>query len=277
MKGKTLRPNVGIGVKYAKPTIKLIELMYDDLLIELESIFLGQPYKYAMGAFDEDKPKKDKSLTDEITIILAILLLKWQKRFDRVADVTTALMILETLKNSSVTLKSSLRDIAQEIAIDPEYTSPELEEILKASSEEAKGLIKAIPAQAIAEVQGQAMRGIINGTGMRDIVFLIKKKYKSNIKRVKNIASDQARKAYVNINLVRLNAFGIKKFVWVHTNRSKEPRPLHVHLNGHIFDVDNPPYIGDMYGNAVYGFPGQLPNCKCVFKPQIDFNNEATK
>ena len=277
MKGKTLRPNVGIGVKYAKPTIKLIELMYDDLLIELESIFLGQPYKYAMGAFDEDKPKKDTSLTDEITIILAILLLKWQKRFDRVADVTTALMILETLKNSSVTLKSSLRDIAQEIAIDPEYTSPELEEILKASSEEAKGLIKAIPAQAIAEVQGQAMRGIINGTGMRDIVFLIKKKYKSNIKRVKNIASDQARKAYVNINLVRLNAFGIKKFVWVHTNRSKEPRPLHVHLNDHIFDVDNPPYIGDMYGNAVYGFPGQLPNCKCVFKPQIDFNNEATK
>ena len=277
MKGKTLRPNVGIGAKYAKPTIKLIELMYDDLLIELEHAFLGQPYKYAMGAFDEDKPKKDTSLTDEITIILAILLLKWQKRFDRVADVTTALMILETLKNSSVTLKSSLRDIAQEIAIDPEYTSPELEEILKASSEEAKGLIKAIPAQAIAEVQGQAMRGIINGTGMRDIVFLIKKKYKSNIKRVKNIASDQARKAYVNINLVRLNGMGITQFEWVYTNRSKEPRLLHVHMNKHVYDIHNPPYIGEMYGAPVHGYPGQLPNCKCIMKPVINFNDKEQK
>ena len=274
MKGKTLRPNVGIGVKYAKPTIKLIELMYDDLLIELESIFLGQPYKYAMGAFDEDKPKKDTSLTDEITIILAILLLKWQKRFDRVADVTTALMILETLKNSSVTLKSSLRDIAQEIAIDPEYTSPELEEILKASAEEAKGLIKAIPSQAIAEVQGQVMRSIINGTGMKDVVFLIKKKYKSNIKRVKNIASDQARKAYVNINLVRLNGMGITQFEWLHT-RSKEPRELHIKLSGNIFDFDNPPYIGTEYGIKIYGFPCQVINCKCNMRPIVNFNTKV--
>ncbi len=266
MKGKTLRPAVGIGINYSRPTEHLVRLMYKD--IESELIRAFNPY-----AMDDDKDDKKDSITDKIVLILALLLLKWQKRFDYVAVTSTAVMIAQTLKNSNVTLKASLK----ELPIDVDFSDADLEEVIKASTEEASGIIKTIPQKAIAEVQGQAMRSIINGSGIKDIVSFIEKKYKTTIKRVNNIASDQARKAYVNINLVRLNAMGINQFEWVHTNRSKEPRLLHIKLSGQVFNVDNPPYIGNMYGTEVYGFPGQLPNCKCVFKPVINFNDKEQK
>lgn len=267
MKGKALRPAVSIGIAYAKPTAVLIGLMYKDIESELRRAFIT----CAMDDGKEDKKKK--SITDEVMYILAFLLLKWQKRFDYTADISTALMIAQTLNNSNVTLRASLK----ELPINTDFTDADLEEAMKASTAEALELIKTIPQQAIAEVQGQVMRSIINGKGIPDIVSFIEKKYKTTIKRTKNRATDQARKAYQAFNLIRLNAIGVTQFEWVYTNRSKEPRLLHVHMNKHVYDIHNPPYIGEMYGAPVHGYPGQLPNCKCIMKPVINFNDKEQK
>jgi uncharacterized protein with gpF-like domain len=51
-------------------------------------------------------------------------------------------------------------------------------------------------------------------------------------------------------------------------------RPLHVEMSGKEYDLNNPPYIGSMYGNKIYGLPADLPNCRCVLRPIIDFDEE---
>ena len=247
MIGKSLRPNVGIGRDYAKPTERLIELMYRDILKELTKTFYG----YGV----------DASISSQSRIILNYLLKKWQKRFNKVAKESTDKMISRTVKNSSVTLGMSLKEIAKEITIDMTYSNEVLKDVIKASTEEAANLIKLIPQQALAEVQGAVMRSITTGKGMYDLVPFLKVKYKGNIKRARNTALDQSRKAYQSVNTTRLKAYGVKKFIWIHSGGGMTQRPLHVEMSGKEYDLNNPPYIGSMYGNKIYGLPADLPNC----------------
>jgi uncharacterized protein with gpF-like domain len=260
MIGKSLRPNVGIGRDYAKPTERLIELMYRDILKELTKTFYG----YGV----------DASISSQSRIILNYLLKKWQKRFNKVAKESTDKMINRTVKNSSVTLGMSLKEIAKEITIDMTYSNEVLKDVIKASTEEAANLIKLIPQQALAEVQGAVMRSITTGKGMYDLVPFLKVKYKGNIKRARNTALDQSRKAYQSVNTTRLKAYGVKKFIWIHSGGGMTQRPLHVEMSGKEYDLNNPPYIGMMYGEKIYGLPADLPNCRCILKPIINFDEE---
>jgi len=251
MIGKALRPNVGIGVDYAKPTTRLITLMYKDIIRELNRTFKECGYETAM----------DMSISSQMRITINALLKKWQKRFDKVAETSTDRMIERTVKISKVTLNYSLKELADAISIDKTYSNTILKEVIKASTEEAANLIKLIPQRALAEVQGAVMRSITTGQGMYDLVPFLKTKYKGNIKRARNTALDQTRKAYQSVNTTRLKAYGVKKFIWIHSGGGKTKRPLHVEMDGKEYDLNDPPYIGDMYGSKIYGLPADLPNC----------------
>ena len=52
------------------------------------------------------------------------------------------------------------------------------------------------------------------------------------------------------------------------------PSQLHVDMHGKVFDFDDPPFIGVMYGERVHGLPGTLPNCRCLMKPIFEFESE---
>ena len=118
------------------------------------------------------------------------------------------------------------------------------------------------------------MRSITTGKGMEDLVPFLNKKYRGNIRHERLVALDQTRKAYQSINTVRLKAMGVKKFIWVHSGGGKEPRIDHIKMSGNEYSFDNPPVIGIMYGNEVRGLPGDLPNCRCICKPVINFDLE---
>jgi len=61
---------------------------------------------------------------------------------------------------------------------------------------------------------------------------------------------------------------------WIHSHGSNAPRKLHQELDGQVFDIDNPPVIGIMYGVEVRGYGGVLPNCRCRIMPVFDFAKE---
>jgi SPP1 gp7 family putative phage head morphogenesis protein len=109
---------------------------------------------------------------------------------------------------------------------------------------------------------------------MQDLIPFLDAKYGQNIRHARNVAHDQTRKAFTNISTARLKAAGVKKFEWRHSHGGRTPRKLHEELNGKVFSYDDPPYIGDMYGQKVYGLPSQMPNCRCFAKPIIDFGDE---
>ncbi|MDE2471811.1 MAG: hypothetical protein KGL35_24580, partial [Bradyrhizobium sp.] len=70
----------------------------------------------------------------------------------------------------------------------------------------------------------------------------------------------------------RMQAVGMTTYEWMHVGGSQEPRLNHVAMNGKIYDLNDPPVIGKMYGQQVRGKPGDLPNCRCLMRPVLDFD-----
>ena len=262
--GSALRPNVGISTDYAKPIVNELGLMFRDVQRELKKTFNENHYGQAM----------DASLASQSRILLNWLLRKWQPRFDEIAKSATERMIQRTIKNSTITLRNSLKEALPDLSIDTSFSNEQLQEVIKASTLEAANLIKIIPYKFLNEVQGQVMRSITTGKGMEDLVPFLTKKYKGNVRHARLVALDQTRKAYQSINTTRLKTLGVKKFIWIHSGGGKEPRELHKRMSGNEYSFDDPPFIGVMYGEDVHGLPGDLPNCRCICKPVINFDLE---
>lgn len=262
--GKPLRPNIGIGDDFSRPTLRLITLMYEDAKRELAKTFKESNFKEAM----------DASISSQSRIILNALLKKWQKRFDDIAKTSVERMIKRTIINSSITLGLSFKELGENFKIDTTFSNLQLQEVIKASTQEAANLIKLIPQRFLNDVQGQVMRSITTGKGMEDLVPYMHKMYQGNIKRARNTALDQTRKAYQSINTSRLKTLGVKSFIWIHSGGGKKPRPEHVKMSGNEYNFNDPPIIGTMYGEEVRGLPGDLPNCRCICKPVINFDLE---
>ena len=258
--GGALRPNAGIASDYAKPIVKEIGLMSRDVERQLKRLFTEPDYGYAM----------DASISSQARILLNYLMDKWQKRFKEIAEDATDRMIKRTVKNSSITLGISLKELSENFEIDTSVISPKIRDVIKASSQEAANLIKLIPQKYLGDVQGAVMRSITTGKGLRDLVPFLEAKYNGNLRHAKNVALDQTRKTYQAVTRSRLQSLGVKKFKWVHSGGGREPRQEHIRMSGKEYLFDNPPEIGIMYGETVRGFPGELPNCRCTLSPVID-------
>lgn len=262
--GGALRPNASISSDYARIITNQVELMCRDVERELKKLFKDPEYGFA----------QDASISSQSRILLNYLLSKWGKRFNKIAKSSTDRMIERTIRNSAVTLKISLRDASEDFKIDTTFRNEQIDDVIKASTQEAANLIKLIPQKYLAEVQGQVMRSITTGKGMEDLVPFLDKKYHGNIRHARNVALDQTRKAYQSINTSRLKTLGVKRFIWIHSGGAKEPRPLHIKMSGNEYSFDDPPFIGVMYGEEVHGLPGDLPYCRCICKPVINFDLE---
>ena len=259
-----LRPNAGIAADFAKPVENAITAMFKDVRRELEKVFKETNFNSAM----------DASTASQARIVINALMATWQIKFNDIAKKAVDRMIERTIRNSTVTLGMSLKDLSEDFKIDTSFRNEQLSEVIKASTQEAANLIKVIPQRFINEVQGQVMRSITTGKGMEDLVPFLTKKYKGNIRRARLTALDQTRKAYQSINTSRLKTLGVKSFIWIHSGGGKEPRIEHIRMSGNEYSFDNPPVIGVMYGEEVRGLPGDLPNCRCICKPVIKFDLE---
>ncbi len=262
----SLISSAGIAEEYAKGTEALIRRMALEVKKELEAMF-NHP-GYALDAVENGNP------ASRARILINQILQKYKPVFGKWAKQATDRMISRALKHSERSLEMSLKEISKDFALSPDLMSERLKEVVTASTNEAAQLIKTIPEQYLSEVQGAVMRSITSGTGLKTLVPFLNEKYGQNIRKARNVALDQTRKAFNNINATRLQSAGVKKFEWRHSAGGKHPRKLHQELSGKIFSFDDPPYIGDMYGSAVHGLPGTLPNCRCFMKIVLSFTEE---
>jgi SPP1 gp7 family putative phage head morphogenesis protein len=261
-KTQPLNPNVSVAIRYNKRMRKLIERMSKDVTTELKRLFKAPDSKeyFAM----------DDSISAQARILMNALWRKYEGLFSYHAKKMASDMLDENLDASASSLKISLRDFASNITIKSEVVTAEIKEVLAASIAENVALIKSIPQRYLLNVQGAVMRSITTGSGLDDLIPAIQKQNGVTMRRARFIAQDQSRKAYNDINRLRMQKIGIKKFEWVHSSAAFEPRPLHKNvLNGKIFDMDNPPIIDEKTGQR--GFPAQLINCKCRMAAVLDF------
>lgn len=265
--GATLVANAATGERYVKSIQRIMRAMHKETLNGIQRCFEA----YAQ---DSDLPEKG-SLVSQLRILLNALLKKYHPLFAWIAKKATEKMISETLKHSSATLKMSLKEISKDLVVNPDFMDDRLKEITQASVLEATSLIKTLPQKYIGDVQKVVMHNIsIEGKGFAEVKPFLQKLYHGNERKAQLVAMDQTRKVYNSIQSHKLQKMGVKKFKWIHSGGGREPRKLHQALHGQVFSFDDPPFIGEMYGEKVYGLPGHLPNCACSFKPVFDFEEE---
>lgn len=277
LRGSVLTPNAAIEQEYTAVILTLVRRMCDDTKKAMQQVFAGEKPEIIPhepdAAMDEigDLPA---GTSTKARIALNAIMDKYEPLFNRWAKKATKRMMDRTVKNSGITLGMSLRQMSAAVQLDASKMSPALLEIIAASTTEAVSLIKLIPAKYLANVQGAVSRSITSGNGMQDLVPYLEKQYQGNVRHARNVAMDQTRKAYVNTSAQRMREIGVKQFTWIHTNGSREPRALHMALNDQVCDIDNPPYIGEMYGQPVYGLPSTMPMCRCRLRPVLNFTDE---
>lgn len=268
IEGKPLIVSAGIAEDYAKKVKSLQRLMYLDLLKGLSQ--LQQVY----GQDDDnwDFPENG-SLIVQFRRFIKRMYERYNPLFAVLSNKVTKRMVERINRHSASTLRMSLREIAPKMAIKTDFMTGDLKDLVQGITEENVNLIRTIPQNYLSDVQKVVTASITNGKGLADLKPFLKRYYESNQRKAELTALDQTRKAYNNINAERMKRLGVKKFKWIHSGGGREPRQLHVGMNGNIYEFDEPPYIGDMYGEKVYGLPGHLPNCRCTLAPVWDLND----
>lgn len=263
VEGGALRVAASIQSDYAASVTALMRRMHTDLMAGIKA--LHQAYG------QDDGLPEGGSMAPQARILINALLNKYTPLFRKLAKRATDRMMGRVLKNSSATLKMSLKEMAEHLAIKTDFMDDRLRDITQASTEEAANLIRTIPQKYLADVQGAVMRSISEGKGIADLVPYLKQHYAGNVKKARSVAYDQTRKAYNNISAARSQKLGMEEFIWIHSGGGKEPRKDHVAMNGKTFRFDDPPVIGVMYGQEVRGLPGNVPSCRCAMRPLVNF------
>lgn len=275
VKGKTLASSAGVAEDFGDTVITLVRKMHEDTEKRLRQLFEHPGYALDAALPDEGNPAA------RARIIINEIRDKYNPLFRKWGTFAVKRMVSRTAKHSERALRGSLRDVGESMKLDTGLMNDRLREIVTASSNEAAGLIKTIPEKYLADVSGATMRSITGGTGLKALVPYMRTQYGQSVRKARFVAGDQTRKVFEAVNAERCQALGIAEFEWVHSGRSgKHARELHKAppdesvdghpgLNGGIFRYDTPPYIGEMYGRAVYGLPGTLPGCHCKARPVV--------
>jgi SPP1 gp7 family putative phage head morphogenesis protein len=268
-KGTALRGNAGVERRYVSDLERITNAMVSKVSKEIRKFYATEEAAkyFAM----------DATVGSQARILLNDLENEFNKLFSERAKPYSEKMIRGSANESKSALHSSLERLSGGLSIKTDIVNNELREITKATIAENVDLIKTIPGQYFSQVRGAVMRSIAqpNQGGLAELTEninqMLNKRAKQIRNKAKNLALDQTRKAYNNINAARMKDVGITQFEWVHSGGGQKPRPLHKDvLNGNIYSFDDLPIIEESTGER--GIPGQAINCKCTMAPVLELN-----
>jgi SPP1 gp7 family putative phage head morphogenesis protein len=264
LKGSKLRYNAAIQERYTRQLDRLIGRMVTETNAAVATLFDSDT---AHNYFDY---AEDASVASQARIVTNKLNKRFAELFNAQAKMLAESMVKATDKDSSKTLHASLKELSGGLSLRTSIIDNPLRNVITASVAENVALIKSIPSQYMLDVQGAVMRSITTGNGLKDLIPHLDKYADETKNRAKNIALDQTRKVYNNMNRDRMKALGVKRYEWIHSGGSVTPRPLHQSYNGRIFSFDDPPVIDEKTGEK--GIPGQAINCRCTMRPVIEIS-----
>lgn len=268
VKGHALNHNASTEERYQHQLEQLVMQMAATTNREILALFKSD---LAGGHFGQDA-----SISSQARILMNKLNKRFAALFQQKAKPYSEGMLSTVNQESDSNMTRSLGAISKGLTIPATKLAEPLHNVMAASIAENVDLIKSIPQQYLSGVSQAVMRSITTGNGLQDLQPYLEKQNGITKRRAENIAKDQTRKAYNNINAVRMKSAGVKKFEWLHSGGGRDPRPLHIQdypigLNGGIFSFDDLPVIDEKTGER--GLPGQAPNCKCRLVPVIDFGD----
>ena len=260
-KGDPIQHNAAVAVRYVGVVQALTAQMTAQTKREVLRLFKTDAAASHFG--------QDATISSQSRILMNALANRFSDLFAKKAKPLAEGMVRDADRAGVKALHSSLLKLSGGMSLKTSLASPGLNEITKAVVAENVGLIKSIASEYLQKVEGAVMRSITTGNGLQDLIPALEQYEGQTHRRAKNIALDQTRKAYNSINRGRMEALGVKKFMWHHSGGGAHPREDHVDMDGEIYRFDNLPVIDKRTGER--GIPGQAPNCRCVMSPVFDY------
>jgi SPP1 gp7 family putative phage head morphogenesis protein len=146
---------------------------------------------------------------------------------------------------------------------------PGLNQIMDEFAARNVQLITNIDDRAMFEVSMIVQNGVGGAKRVEDIADEIQKALGVSEQRARLIARDQVGKLYGQVNAVRQQALGIKRFTW-RTVGDEAVRTEHEALNGNEYRWADPPDDGK-FGPVL---PGEAIQCRCSAEPVLDFGED---
>lgn len=260
--GKTLNYNAAVMDRYVKALSSLVKQMTAQTIREIRKL-------EASTAMDSAAAMDAGNVASQARILTNKLTAKFDSLFGRKAKALAEMMVNANTKASRAALNISLKEMSGGLSLKTDIMNKTLRTVLTATVAENVSLIKSIPTEFMTQITGDVLRAITTGNGLADIVPKLEEYEGVTLRRARNIALDQTRKAYNNINKARMQAIGVKRFKWVHSGGGQKPRELHIQMDGNVYSFDDLPIIDERTGER--GIPGQAINCRCTMVPVIEF------
>ena len=264
--GTPLVNNAAIEIKYQSKIDKLLDAMAKDTEKEIMKLFKSDAAKGNLG--------QDASISSLARIVMNKLAAKWTKAFSANAKNISNLMVNQVNDQSKRSVGFSLKQLSGGLNIKTSALNPRLRDILTATTEESTSLIKSLASNYMEQVKGDVLRSITQPDegGLAGLQGRIHKqlteRFKKHKNKAKNVALDQTRKAYNNLNAQRMQDNGVSEFRWKHAGGSKKPRQDHIDMNNNVYRFDDLPVVDKRTGER--GIPGQAINC-FPYDSKLDF------
>lgn len=265
VQGKVLLYPDAVAAKFSKRLGALVDAMTRETEREVLALLTSET------AENGYLPTQDASISAQARILINRLRRKYIRIFNRDIESLITQMLNNTNRASKSSTAQSLKELSGGLMLKTDFLSGEMKEQFQSLMQDNVSLFKTIPATAFNKVEGAVYDSITSGQGIKDLKPFFQQ-FSNGTKNYAHLrAYDQTRKAFTTLNMARLQKNGIKRVQWSHSHGSNDPRKLHQELDGQIFDIDKPPFIGIMYGVRIHAFGGTLPNCRCQIKPVFDF------
>jgi uncharacterized protein with gpF-like domain len=244
-----VHPNAGLTVSYQKQIDRLVEQMNRSVTHWLGASYRKQVARPAVLA-------ADASPANELRDVMRKLKKHWVSVFDKAAPVLAKRFAERAARQVDTTMTNQMR--TRDFSIDFKL-SDEARNALDATVGENVALIKSIPPEYLADVEGLVMRSISVGGDMKTLSLELEKRYGITRRRAGLIARDQNAKATATMVRVRQMGLGITHAKWLHSHGGREPRASHVAFDGETYEIAKGAYI-----DGEWIFPGEKINCRCV-------------
>ncbi len=153
----------------------------------------------------------------------------------------------------------------------PELTREQKREIARSYTNNVTGYVIAdFKEERIPFMRKQIQKMALEGARYEDVQKFLQREYNFEANKAKFLAFNETNIMLAEYKKVEYKEMGFTKFIW-QTRADSKVRSWHQHLNGTVWDFDNPPIIDPRTQQK--GLPGETYNCRCEMIIYSD-NNE---
>lgn len=250
---RPVHPNAGLEAEYRRKLTALIDEMGRSLTYWLSAAYRGNSPEIA----------EDELPAETMRRAIRRLARRWQANFNDLADDLAAHFAQSAGERSDASLKAALKKGG--FTVEFKMTRAQ-RDVLNAAVHENVALIRSIPQQHLAQVEGIVMRSVSTGRDLGQLADDLQAQLGVTKKRAALIARDQNNKVTAALSRARQVEMGLTEAVWVHSHAGKKPRKSHLAMNGKRYDIRKGMWDPD---EQMHILPGQLINCRCIGKALI--------